>query len=95
MKTLLLVCCFFLVSCMKNPGDQKFVSIKEDQNVFPEVVSYGQGIYFFDSVGADFGNTLAAFLRKNSDLELGSMVIHTSANGSPMGYFVVFRPRKR
>ncbi len=94
MKILFLVCCLFLIGCVKEPGNKENV-VSRDNEVLKEVVTYGQDVYYFGYVGADFGNTLAAFLKRASDLEVASMAVNPSANGYPQGYFVVFRPKKK
>lgn len=59
------------------------------------IVHYGEGVYYFDSVDANFGNALADFVANHQDLELISVAPNDNkGSGYTTGYFVVFRRRE-
>jgi len=79
----------FLIGC-DPAADPKNVS----QNSSVGAVDYGNGVYYFDSIGANFGNDLAAFIASHPDLELVAMTGNgTGTYGEDGGYFVVFKKK--
>jgi len=57
-------------------------------------VDYGNGVWYFDAVRANFGNKLAAFVAVHPELELVTMTGDaTGTNGFDLGYFVIFRKK--
>ena len=57
-------------------------------------ISYGNGVYYFNTADGAFGVSLADFIGKSSNrLELVSMVAKGTYAGD-RGYFVVFREKK-
>lgn len=55
-------------------------------------IDYGNGVYYFSSTRADFGNALSAFKSAHQDLEVASMASDdTGMEGFTAGYFVVFK----
>jgi hypothetical protein len=58
-------------------------------------LDYGNGVYYFPSSQANFGNALSAFIAANQDIELTSMASDDSSGyGHTTGYFVVFKVKK-
>jgi len=75
-----------------DPADLENVGAGSDSNV----VSYGNGVYYFPQTKASFGNALSLFVQGNESLE----VVAISGDGSHIdgvdhGYFVVTHPVRR
>jgi hypothetical protein len=93
-KIVLCVICVILVlgicaiiGCVKSASDINNVGM---QAAGP--IDYGNGVYYFASNRADFGNALSAFIRAHQDLEVASMASDdTGIEGFTSGYFVVFK----
>jgi len=65
------------------------------------IVDYGQGVFYFPYVKAEFGNNLSAFLKNHPNLEVASIApdsIHVNGFdgdwSATVGYFVTFRENK-
>jgi hypothetical protein len=58
------------------------------------VVDYGSGVYYFDSTGAEFANSLSSFIQTHPELEVVSIAGDGDGiHGVDKGYFVVFRQK--
>jgi hypothetical protein len=91
MKNLLvsLLVVVLLSSCGNQAGDSRNVS--NNTNI-SKVITYGHGVYYFDSTGAEFGNSLAGFLAKNPEFEVTAIAGNgTGAAGATVGYFVCIK----
>lgn len=54
-------------------------------------IDYGNGVYYFPYVGADFANALSSFRKANPDMEQESMTGDAAGGyGVDSGYFVTF-----
>lgn len=54
-------------------------------------IDYGNGVYYFSTGGAQFGNSLSDFIENHPELEIVAITGDGNGGyGSDMGYFVVF-----
>lgn len=57
-----------------------------------DVVDYGNGVYYFAKIEADFGNALSAFIKSHAELEVVTITSNgTGVHGSNLGYFVIMK----
>ncbi|MBI5077017.1 hypothetical protein HZB94_01370 [Candidatus Falkowbacteria bacterium] len=63
-------------------------------------VEYGQGVYYFPCVAAEFANSLATFIKQHPELEITSIAPDDKGErkmqngGYISGYFVVCKRKK-
>ncbi|MFC1622568.1 hypothetical protein ACFL1Y_01050 [Patescibacteria group bacterium] len=56
------------------------------------IVDYGNGVYYFNLISADFANAISQFIGEHPELELIALTGDvTGGSGYAVGYFVVFR----
>ena len=60
--------------------------------VIAEAINYGNGVYFFPYLGAEFGNTLSGFIAEHINLELVSFSQEQFGFGG-VGYFIIFKEK--
>ncbi|MFA6228070.1 MAG: hypothetical protein WC668_02685 [Patescibacteria group bacterium] len=61
---------------------------------FPDIIDYGNGVYYFSHNRANFGNTLSMFIKTHPELELVSVAADNSGiYGATIGYFVVLKSK--
>lgn len=80
---------FAIIGCakVKSASDIKNVGMSAEGPI-----DYGNGVYYFSSTRADFGNALSAFIGSHQNFEVASMASDdTGMEGLTVGYFVVFK----
>lgn len=60
-----------------------------------KVVVYGEGVYYFPFVGADYTNALVRFKSDHNELRYVSATPDIYGSGMIRGYFVTFEPLKK
>jgi hypothetical protein len=87
--SLVLLCSGCSCSCAGDSDPTNPENIAKAGIVKP--VNYGNGVYYFDAVKAQFGNSLSAFIERHPELEFVGMAPNDcSGHGYTTGYFVVF-----
>ncbi|AKM81994.1 TPA: hypothetical protein DD449_02935 [Candidatus Berkelbacteria bacterium] len=87
----LLISVVWVVGC--GGGDPRTGS--KSSNNSGSVIDYENGVYYFDSIEANFANSLSGFIKDHPDLELVSMAgDDMGIHGASKGYFVVFRKKQ-
>lgn len=82
---------FIIISCNKATDPE---NVRTQNNQQSAIVDYGNGVYYFDSVEADFANALSTFISQHPELQLQAMCGNgRSPNGRDLGYFVVFHKK--
>jgi hypothetical protein len=94
LSILLAVClvgCLNLVGCVNQANNPKNVApVAIEQGI----INYGNGVYYFDYVGAEFGNALATFIRQHPDYQVITVTMDGSYGyGKTAGYFVVVKEK--
>lgn len=66
------------------------------KDVTPQVVNYGNGVYYFLTNVSDFGNSLSKFIAEHPELEVSAMAGNgTGFYGADIGYFVTFKEKAK
>jgi len=106
-RFMLVVAVCLFASCGKNPTE-----VMRGQNSggvrFTEIVDFGNGVYYFPYVRADFGRNLSRFIAEHPELRYVDAAPDGTGSrdgtydsmsgyehGRTVGYFVVFEPREK
>jgi hypothetical protein len=58
-------------------------------------LDYGNGVYYFPIVSAEFGNSLSAFIKQHPEMEMLSIAPTDEGYQSIHGYFVIFKNKRQ
>lgn len=88
---------FFVCACRPPIADDP----KNINQINFSPLDYGNNVYYFSTIGAEFGNALSGFLKNHPELRLLSIAPDENGRkdgrfvGTISGYFVIFEKRNQ